>query len=487
MFRNPLRSSLRLLMAVTSLAAAMPVFAADVNDVSLEVTIAKSSEADDEYTVELRVQGTDLNNGSITFPSALGTVQLGDDLAHGISFDSEAQLASLMPAGNYLLSVNNGTITATIAYARPPVPSPDIEQPNPGQVVPPGPVEVLFTACPVCNLTGDSVTGLLTDAALTELANDTLTSSDDAWTPSDGVGGDLLLGEGGEFLAKITHTAVRQGNVAVTGEENGADDLLLFTHTFVQSDEIGFQTGFAPPAGAFCLVVNDPTPPAGCSPLDDPAHSLLDTSDTVLTSVAGLDVAYTFTVGPKGELTGNGMADLDDNGSLETVGAIKGKLKGKAGELKQKLSFPLANEGLLAKLKVSVSDVLSVPGDSLERVQKASGNLGDMKVKEETTSNGALPVAAQGWQVNFTVTAEGEVEAATLTLESGRSFDLVGTQKYNFAKNLSTLKLETADKGIKIQLKKVELDDEVAPPAVVGGDLSYKILGQSGKASLPLP
>jgi hypothetical protein len=255
----------------------------------------------------------------------------------------------------------------------------------------------------------------------------------------------------------------------------------------VQSDEIGFQTGFAPPAGDFCLVVNDPTPPAECSPLDDPAHSLLDTSDTIATTIAGLDVQYTFTVGPKGELTGNGMADLDDNGSLETLGAIKGKLKGKAGELKQKLSFPLANEGLLAKLKLSVSDVLSVPGDSLASVQKASGSLGDMKVKEETTSNGALPVAPQSWRVDFTIDGAGLVQNAVLTLELGRTFPLEGTNKFNLAKNESSLKLQTADKGIKLQLKKVELDDEVAPPAVVGGDLSYKILGQSGKASLPLP
>ena len=493
MFRNPLRSLVRLLIPFSCVAgAALPAFAADVNDVLFIVTVARSSEVDDEITAELRVQGTDLTNGSITFPpaSTLNPKTLvlqddGDDLARGLDFSSEAELAAVFPSGNYQLSTNNGTVTATIAYARPAVPSPDIEFPDAGDVVPSGPVEVLFTACPVCNLTDDSVVGLLTDAALTELANDTLTESDEAWIPSDGIGGDFLLPEGGEFRARITHTAVRQDNFAVSGEENEADDQLLFTDTFVRSDEVGFQTGFNPPAGDFCVVVNDPTPPVGCSPLDDPLLSLLDTSGTVVTTVAGLDVEYTFTVGPKGELTGNGTADLDDNGSLETVGAIKGKLKGKAGELKQKLSFPLENEGLLAKLKVSVSDVLSIPEDSLARTQKASGNLGEEKVKEETTSNGALPVAPQGWQVNFTITAEGAVEAATLTLEGGRNFDLVATQKYNFAKNLSTLKLETADKGIKIQLKKVELDDEVVPTAVVGGDLGYKILGQSGKATLP--
>jgi hypothetical protein len=299
------------------------------------------------------------------------------------------------------------------------------------------------------------------------------------------MGGDLQLGEAGEFLTRITHTAVREKNVVVTGEENDADDLLKFTSRFVRSDEIGFRTGFNPPEGDFCLVVNPAAPVAGCSPLDDDLLFLLDTSGMVSTTVAGLDVDYDFDVDAKGNLIGTGSADLDDNGSNETTGAIKGKLKGKAGELKQKLSFPLVNELLEAKLKVSVSDVLSIPLDSLERTQKASGNLGAVKVKEEDITNVALPFTPLGWRVNFTVAADGAVSNGLLTLDGGRMFPLEGTNKFNLAKNESSLKLQSPDKGIKLQLKKVVLDDEASPSEVVGGSLNYKILGQSGKADLP--
>ena len=137
--------------------------------------------------------------------------------------------------------------------------------------------------------------------------------------------------------------------------------------------------------------------------------SLLDTSGIFSTQVAGLDVDYTVEVGPKGTLTGSAMADLDDDGSKETVGALKGKLKGKGGELKQKLSFPLVDEALAAKLKLSVSEVLSIPLDSFERTQKASGNLGGTKVKEETLGNGALPYTPLRWRVTFTIDAGGSV------------------------------------------------------------------------------
>jgi hypothetical protein len=489
MIRRPLHPIVRLLMALlVGSAGAAPALAADVNDVFFTVTIARSSEVADLITAEIRVQGAQLNNGTITFPGAANPtplVQDGADLALGLEFDSEAQLASLFPAGNYVLRVNNGTVEATIAYEqRPPVPSPDISQPGAGEALPPGALEVLFTKCADCNLTDDSVEARLEDGAANELASETLTSADESWVPPDGMGGDFALPENGEFLVRVTHTAVRAKNVNVTGND---EPIFKFSPIFVQSDEVGFRTGFAPPMGDFCVTVNDPLPAAGCAVLSDPALSLLDTSGVVDTSVAGHDVEYTFTVGPKGDITGNAMADLDDDGSAETAGAIKGKLKGKGGEAKQKLSFPLVSEALAARLKLSVSDELSIPLDSLTRVQKASGSLGGVKVKEETPTGGALPVAPQAWRVTFSIDGQSLVQNAVLTLEQGRSFPLEGSHKFNLKKNLSNLKLQTADKGIKIQLKKVVLDDEAAPPTVVGGGLGYKILGQSGKADVPAP
>ena len=63
----------------------------------------------------------------------------------------------------------------------------------------------------------------------------------------------------------------------------------------------------------------------GAEGIDAVPLSLLDTSGTFSTQLAGLDVDYTVEVGPKGTLTGSAMADLDDDGSKETVGALKGK------------------------------------------------------------------------------------------------------------------------------------------------------------------
>ena len=109
------------------------------------------------------------------------------------------------------------------------------------------------------------------------------------------------------------------------------------------------------------------------------------------------------------------------------------------------------------------------------------------ELEEETLGNGALPYTPLSWRVTFTIDAGGSVQNGLLTLQGGRSFALEGTSKFNVASSLSSLKLQTADKGIKIQLKKVLLDDEASPPAVVGGSLAYKILGQSGKADVPAP
>ena len=491
-----MHSIVRLLMVSCWAAAAAPALAADVDDVRFVVTIDRSSEAPDKITAELRVVGNGLSNGSITFPasSTLATKLVvlqkdGPDLARGITFASEEALAGVFPAGAYVLAINNSTVNATIAYeTRPLVPSPAITLPDlRNGVLPPGPATVQFTACAACNLVGDSVEAELEGDAT---ASETLTSTDDEWTAPDGMGGDLQLGGNQDFLARITHTTVRQKFVPDTGEGISDDDVFRFDAQFIQSDEVGFSTGFPPPQGDFCFEVNASTPPAGCSPLDDPLLLLLDTTGTVVTTAAGHDVQYTFAVSGKGALTGTALADLNGDGPKETTGEVKGTLKGKAGELKQKLSFSLANEALLAKIKVNVTDELSIPGDTLARVQKASGKIGDVKIKEETPTNGPLPVAPQGFRVNFTVDAEGQVQNGLLTLDGGRTFVLEGTHKFNFASGLSNLKLQTApdgaDKGIKLQLKQTELDDAVAPAAVVGGDLTFKILGQSGKASLPV-
>jgi len=256
----------------------------------------------------------------------------------------------------------------------------------------------------------------------------------------------------------------------------------------VQSDEVDFETGFAPPSGHFCLAANHPAPPAGCATLADPLLQLFDlTGLAVATQVDGHDVDYTLTHDASGNLGGSASADLDDNGPNETGPApIKGKLKGSGGEASSKLSFSLENMAPLAKLKVSVSDTLSIPGNQLDRVQRASGAIDGVKIKEEATSTLALP-APLGWLLEYDLAADGTVTNAVLTLEGGRSFPLSGANKFNLASNESSLKLSSDPKGVSVGFKKLGLDDSVnpMPMGITGGDVSYKALGQSGRATLP--
>jgi hypothetical protein len=489
-FRHPLRG-IFLLLSAAALAAAGPAAAVvDVEEVTLTVTVATTTIGQDQITVELRVSGTDLNNGTITLPSAPSTpVALDVDGADLVVVDDVASLAelnALWSNGNYVLRINNNTAQATIPYARPAVPNPAISQPDSG-VIPPGPIEVLFEPCgSICSGLGESVEAVLEDDMAVVLDEDILTSNTDSWTPDDDMGGALDLPEASAFVVRVTHTAVDQDDVAVAGDDD--DGNLVFTGTFVQSDEVDFETGFNPPSGRFCLAANHPAPPAGCTTLADPALQLFDlTGLAVATQVDGHDVDYTLSHDAGGNLGGSATADLDDNGPNETGPApIKGKLKGGDGEASSKLSFSLENAGFLAKLKVSVSDTLSIPGNQLDRVQRASGAINGVKIKEEASATLALPMPL-GWLLEYDLAADGTVTNAVLTLEGGRSFPLSGANKFNLASNESSLKLSSDPKGLSISLKGLGLDDSANPDpmAITGGDLSYKALGQSGRATLP--
>ena len=73
---------------------------------------------------------------------------------------------------------------------------------------------------------------------------------------------------------------------------------------------------------------------------------------------------------------------------------------------------------------------------------------------------------------------------ADLSIGADPPLPLEGKNKFDLVRDLTSLKLQTPDKGIKIQLKKIGID-EGATPQVMGGDLNYKILGQKGKVPLP--
>jgi hypothetical protein len=197
-------------------------------------------------------------------------------------------------------------------------------------------------------------------------------------------------------------------------------------------------------------------------------------------------VAYTVSVADNGTITGSATADLDDNASQETGPApIKGKLKGKSGEVKSKLSFSLESTAPPAKFKVKISDLYSIPSDSFEGKQTASGSINGAKLKEEVLSSGPLPFLPLGWLLQLDIDASGTISNALLTLEGGRSFPLTGTNKFKFSSVETSLKLESADKGIRISLKKIVLDDSTVPMGLSGGDVSPRILGQKGKSTIP--
>ena len=489
MFRPSLRSIF--LLSILLLAIPRSAHAVDVTEVSLTVTLAHSSVSSDTFEVAVRVTGIgSLNNGSITPPvTAVPAIPIsfqqdGQDLVVTKTYNSETALNAAWPNGNYGLSINNGTVQATLAYTRRLVPDPAISKPNAGGTVAPGPVELLFTNCATCNLGLDSVEAVLEDNANVVLAQETLTSTSDSWIPQ-GVGGDLQLPEQSSFVASITFETEDDTNVIATGDDTPP---LKFSNHLVRSDEIDFDTGFDTPAGSLCLAASYDTtpPPAGCTILSDPLLQVLDASGAYVTQVDGHDVQYTISVADKGTITGSATADLDGNASQETGPApIKGKFSGKSGESKSKLSFALENTAPEAKVKVKISDEYSIPGNTFEGTQKASGSINGAKLKEEVLSSGPLPLPPLGWLLQLDIDSSGAVQNALLTLESGRTFPLSGTNKFKFASGESSLKLQSGDKGIRMDLKKIHLDDATNPMAISGGDVSPRILGQKAKSTIP--
>ncbi|MBM4385226.1 MAG: hypothetical protein FJ091_17890 [Deltaproteobacteria bacterium] len=455
---------------------------ANIANVRVEVTIARTSLGPDDLDFELRVTGSGLVDGTLTPPNAaaVALTRSGADLVLTDSFANEAELSSLLPNGTYQLRVNGGALTASLVYTRPSVPSPAIAEPGVGAVVAPGSVQIVFSACAACNLVGDSVVAEIEDGQGALLDDETLTASSTTWTPQ-GASGPLLLPERAEFVARVTHTAIRQANVTT----NDADGTLLFSHEFVQSDEVDFETGFERPQGHVCLAANYTAPPAGCTILTNAELQVLDSSGVFTAQVAGHDLEYTLAVAASGALSGNAAADLDDDGSLETSAALRGRLRGTRGDVRSRIAFALENAALSAKLKVKQVERLSIVGGTVTGTRRAKGAIGATKINEETPTNGPLPFAPLGWLLELDIDGGEPVQNALLTLEGGRSFALTGKHGFRVASGASSFKLRSAGKGIRLALSKVALDDSTAPLTMTGGALRTRVLGQSARASVP--
>lgn len=485
MFRASLRS---IFLLVTFLAAAS-AGAADIDSVTFDLTLADVSKGSDTFAIEIRVVGDGFNNGTLVRPGLLSSVTFkkdGDDLVIEDDFNNALALLTAYPLGTYEVRVNNGNVRTTLSYnatMQPNVPNPDISHPNGGQVLPPEEtLTVEFTNCAICNQIGDSIVAELEQddgmGGRVLVDDETLSPAADTWTPEDGMGGDLLLPQLTDFFVTITNQTLRQDTVIVTGEGNDDDDIALFSSYVRQSDEVDFSTGFDTPEGHVCLSANHPMPPVGCTIVNDPLLQVLDTTGAYMTTVNGHDVTYDLDVAGNGSISGSASG-------IGVASEIKGKLKGKDGDSKQKVSFTLDNTVIPAKLKVSISELFSITGNTQSLTQKNSGTDDGEKVSEETTSSGPLTQPTLGWVVEFDIDDTDEISNGSLTLEGGRLFTLTGSNKFKFTTGESSLKLQSADKGIRIDLKKVVFDDGVSPVAIDGGDLSQKILGQSHKAVIP--
>lgn len=498
MFRASLRS---LFLLVTTLVTASAAGAADLVEVTFHVTLADVSKGSDTFAIEIRVVGDGLNNGTLVRPGLLSNVTFkkdGNDLVIEDDFNSAAALAAAYPAGptaNYEVRVNNGNVRTTLQYnatMRPDVPNPDISHPSGGETVPPAPITVEFTNCSICTFSGDSITAELEQddgmGGRVLLDDETLGSTEDTWTPQDGMG-DLTLPQLSDFFVTITNQTLRQANAPVTGEDvdpGDPDDIVLFSSLFTNSDEVDFSTGFDTPTGHVCISANHPMPPAGCTIVNDTLLQVLDTTGAYPTTVNGHAVTYNLVVASNGTLSGTAAADLDDMGGNDTfTSEIKGKLKGKDGDSSQKVSFTLDNPNIPSKLKLSISDLFSIPGNTQSTTQKNTGTDDGVKVKEETTNAGALMETPLGWVLEFDIDDTDTAQNASLVLEGGRTFSLTGSNKFKFTTGESTVKLQSTDKGVRIDLKKVMFDDNASPVLIDGGDLSQKVLGQSHKAVIP--
>jgi len=458
--------------------------ALDLTTASASITIERVGGIGKLHTVELRVQGTGITSATITptGATAMTLTKTGDDFVSTLSFDSEALLNTAIPNGAYRLDLNGGGRTVDIGFTRLSVPSPAISNPNPLLIQPPGPIEVAFAACSLCTGTADSVTAKL-EQGPSSLATAELSSTDISWTPSDGMG-PLELAEGSAFTVRISHSAVRESVLTASGS-----DAFTFRNGLAQSDAVVFETGFAPPEGAFCIVANETSPatldPLGeCLDLVDLELAIADPGGSFSIVAGGMDVDYEFQVRPGGKLSGVVTADLEGDAFKETSTLLEGRIRGEAHRLRQRVKFRLENAPPELKLKVHIEDLFSIPTGILSRVQLTRGVLAGAKLREEIRSTLPLAYAPLGWRLDFELTDSTPIQNASIQLENGRTFALRGEVFFDLATDRSLVELASrgADAGVRASIRSLAVDDT---DGITAGKLAYRILGQTGSTPLP--
>jgi len=463
----------------------------------LDVQIQATNGVDSSFTVKFTVTGTEIATATVT-PQGAGGSAINVPCTAGTTCTvtqnlTQTEFNQLFPATarDYKLdltqvSPGTETITDTVSFTLPTVPSPAISAPQPGQAVDPTSLEVKFSACSAC--TQQTKAALL--QGTTEVATADLPATSTSWVPPD------PLAANSDFSVKVTHET--SGSSSPAPRYDPGNVVYEFTFVVTHSDTVAFSTGFAPPSGTFCIVVNDTTPPtldpmSECTPVVEPAAGILDSSSPpeYVTSAAGITITYSLQLAASGRLSGIAEADLDGDSVLEAT-ELDGRLKGKNGLLRQKIRIPFEVAASDTKLKVRIREEANLAAlqgtTALEWLveQKARGKLNGVKVSEDTTSTPTQTVVT-GWKLEFTLTGTEGPITGQLILAGGVSVSLSGSQSFQSESNRSTLKLgsDGADRGIRIELKKLVIDTTKTPQVITSGKLRFRAFGQRGSLLLP--
>jgi hypothetical protein len=467
----------RILLLVLAFASAAPAAAQDLEQVVIEIATARRSGAVTSLTASILVEGERIARADLTPPGANAPVALPETATgFGVerTFASESELATALPNGSWLLTLN-GSRDYTFRFDLLPVPSPAISAPLPGAILVPGEVTVEFTRCLFCTADADSTEAEIVDSADLAVASESLEPDAESWTPAE------ALEEEEEFAARIVHAAERsQDGVGEAG------DAFALTRRVVHSDEVPFFTGSAPPSGALCLVIGDDgslDPLAECLAPDVPEALLVDPSGSFALAAGDVAMSYDAEVQPSGVIAGTARADLDGNGSLESEAPLRGKLKGFLGTVDRHVAFDFRSASPAAKLAVRIHEEGTLAKGSLGGEQRIKGTVLGARVREDAPSTLPLGDEPLGWRLD--VTLDGKlVEDAAVTLADGRTFELTGRFLFDFLTDVGKLDLRSAD-GVSVRIEDFRVDDlEVQPPTGASGDFTFKILGQRGRFPL---
>jgi hypothetical protein len=338
-------------------------------------------------------------------------------------------------------------------------------------VLVPGDVTVEFRRCLVCNEDTDSTEAEIVGSD----AFETLEPGAERWLAE-------VLDEDAELAARITHTAER-----TESRSGGAGDQFELVTRVVQSDEVPFFTGAAPPTGAFCIAVGGaecaPGAPAACIEPDAPGAMLANPSGSFALRASGIEMEYDAEVQPGGAITGAARADLDGDGSLESQTPLRGSLRGSFGRIDRSVSFDFRTTDPVAKLAVRIRERGTAEEGVLDGKQKVKGSVLGARVSETLPSTAALGEELLGWCLDLTLAGK-DVDEARIQLSDGTELLLTGRFLFDFVADSGALDLRSAD-GASVKIEGLVVDDlDVAPPTQASGVLTFRIFGQRSRFTL---